>query len=77
MTPSSAMIEPTDSSMPPVMMTKPWPMREDAEQADEIGGVGEVDRRQEARVDERDDRADDEDQDEETQVFLQHSPPRS
>ena len=23
-TPSSAIIEPTDSSMPPVMMTKPW-----------------------------------------------------
>ena len=26
MTPSSAMIEPTDSSMPPVMITKPWPI---------------------------------------------------
>ena len=25
-TPSSAITEPTESSMPPVMMTKPWPM---------------------------------------------------
>ena len=44
-TPSSAIIEPTDSSMPPVMMTKACADGEDAEQADQIGGVGQVDRR--------------------------------
>ena len=49
-TPSSAIIEPTESSMPPVMMTKPWRDGEQAEQADQVGGVGEVVRRQEQRV---------------------------
>ena len=76
MTPSSAIIEPTDSSMPPVMMTKPCGDGEDAEKADEVGGIGDVDRRQEPRVDDRDHRADDDDQHQEPEVFLiQHSSP--
>src|SRR5882724_5075558 len=46
--------------------------REQAEEADLVGGVGEVDREQEARVDDRDDGADDEDEEEEAEVFLEH-----
>ncbi len=46
--------------------------REEAEEADEVRGVGEVDRRDEARVDEGDDRADHQDQDEEPEVLLLH-----
>ena len=77
-TPSSAIIEPTDSSMPPVMMTKACADREEAEQADQVGRVGEVDRREEARVDDGDDGADHQDQDEQAEVFLHacHASPR-
>ena len=48
-----------------------------SEQTDQIGGVGDVDRRQEPGIDDRDHRPDDDDQHQQTQVFLQHSPPRS
>ena len=44
--------------------------REQAEQADLVGGVGEVARQQEALVDQRHRRADDEDEEEEAEVFL-------
>ena len=38
-TPRSAIMEPTDSSIPPVMMTKASPDREHAEQADQVGRI--------------------------------------
>ena len=43
--------------------------RENSEQADQIGGVGHVDRRQKARIDQRDDRTDNQDQDEKAQIL--------
>ena len=46
-TPRMAIIEPTDNSMPPVMITKPWPMAKMPNRPDQIGGVGDVDRGQE------------------------------
>ena len=73
MTPSSAIIEPTDSSMPPVMMTKPCADREQAEEADQVGDVREVDRREELRVDGRGDGADHEDQHEQAEILLKHA----
>jgi hypothetical protein len=46
--------------------------REDAEEADQVRHVAEIDRRQEHRVEDRGDRTDDEDQHEEPEVFLLH-----
>src|SRR6185437_12267329 len=47
--------------------------REQAEQADQVGGVAEVDRRQEARIHEGYDAADHDDQQEQAEVFLHHA----
>ncbi len=57
-TPSSANIEPTDRSMPPVMITKPFADAEDAEQADQVGHVEQVHARKEQRIEQRRDAAD-------------------
>ena len=46
--------------------------REQAEQTDQIGGVRQVDRRDEARIHHRDRGADHEHEDEETELLLQH-----
>src|SRR4029077_19814512 len=43
-----------------------------AEQADQVGGIGEIERRQEARVQKCHDGADHQDQQEQAEVFLQH-----
>ena len=46
--------------------------REQAEQPDEIGGIRQIDRRDEARVEERHHGADDDDEQEKPEIFLQH-----
>ena len=63
------MIEPTDSSMPPVMMTKAWPIAKMPNRPTRLAVLDEVDRRQEARVDDGDDRADHQDQHEQPEVL--------
>jgi hypothetical protein len=49
--------------------------RRQAEQPDEIRGIGDIDRQQKARVQNRHDRADSQDQDEKEKVFLVHAVP--
>ena len=71
-TPSRAMTEPTDSSMPPVMMTKPSPIENRPNRPTRLAVLARLIGEQEARIDERDDGADDEDQDEQAEIFLQH-----
>src|SRR5262249_12584412 len=46
--------------------------REQAEQPDQVGGVRQVDRRQEARVDQGDGGADHQDKQEEAEILLEH-----
>ncbi|BAB51502.1 mll4969 [Mesorhizobium japonicum MAFF 303099] len=46
--------------------------RQDAEQADQVRGVGKVDRQEEARIDDGHDRADHQDQDQQAEIFLAH-----
>ena len=67
------MIEPTESSMPPEMMTNAWAEREQTEQADQVGGVGEIDRRQEPRIEDGHHCPHDQDQEQEPQLLLQHA----
>ena len=67
------MIEPTDSSMPPVMMTKAWPMENMPNRPIRLAVLAMLIGRQEARVDDRDHGADHQDQDEQTEVFLVHA----
>ena len=72
-TPSSANIEPTDSSMPPVMMTKPSPIENMPNRPIRLAVLTRLigDRKRGLMM--RDDGADDEDQDEEAEVLLHAS----
>ena len=71
-TPSSANTEPTDRSMPPVMMTKPSPIENRPNSPTRLAVLREVDRRQEARIEDGDHGGDHQDQDEEAEVLLEH-----
>ena len=69
------MTEPTESSMPPVMMTKASAIEKMPKSPIRLAGVGQVDRREEARIDERDGGADDDDEDEKAEILLEHRRP--
>src|SRR5262245_26901200 len=46
--------------------------REKAKEADQIGRIGQVDRRQKTRIDERDNGPDNQDQNEQSNILLEH-----
>ena len=66
------MIEPTESSMPPVMMTKAWASENRPNRPIRLAVLDRLigDRKRGLMM--RDGGADDEDQEEEAQIFLQH-----
>ena len=64
------MIEPTDSSMPPMMMTKASAMAKMPNSPTWLAVLERLIGEQKARIDEGDDRADHQDQDEQAQVFF-------
>ena len=68
------MIEPTDSSMPPVMITKPWPMEKMPKRPTRLAVLAMLIGDRNSGLMMADHGADDEDQHQETQVFLQHMP---
>ena len=66
------MIEPTDNSMPPVMITKAFADREDSLQANLVGRVRDIAGKQETRVEIGDKCPDGDNQDEKAEIFLEH-----
>ena len=70
-TPSSATIAPTDSSMPPVRMTKACAIAMMPNSPIWLAVLEMFAGEQEARVDDRDDRADDQDQHQQADVLLE------
>ena len=68
------MTEPTDSSMPPVMMTKAWPIEKMPNRPIRFAVLARLIGEQEARIDDRHDRADHQDQDQQAEILLAHRP---
>ena len=66
------MIEPTDSSMPPVMITKAWPMAKMPNSPTRLAVFPKLIAERKERIYHRHHRAHHEDQDEKAYVFLEH-----
>jgi hypothetical protein len=71
-TPTSAITEPTDNSMPPVMMTKAWPIADRPKSPTRLEVLAMLTG---SRIENGHDRADSQDQDEKEEVFLIHAVP--